>query len=87
VEQILCRKLVKKGNAARLQVLIKYQVDLISYFSSKENYDVLVTRFPAASAWGQAESHGSVAAILEAMGQQGGRKVGRTLNEELKTYN
>lgn len=52
-EAIVDRRLVKKGNAAHLQVLIKW-MHLPASMATWEDYDVLRTRFPNASAWGQA---------------------------------
>lgn len=54
-EEILDRRLVKKGNAAHVQVLIKWS-SLPAHQATWEDYEVLKTRFPSAPAWGQAVS-------------------------------
>jgi hypothetical protein len=54
-ELILDRRLVKKGNTAHVQVLIKWS-SLSADDATWEDYDVLKTRFPSAPAWGQAAS-------------------------------
>lgn len=63
-ETILDRRLVKKGNAAYLQVLIQW-TSLPSTMATWEDYEVLHKRFPDAPAWGQAgtQGGGSVTAI------------------------
>lgn len=52
-EQVLDRRLVKKGNTAILQVFIKWS-GLPDTSATWEDYNVLRTRFPNAPAWGQA---------------------------------
>jgi hypothetical protein len=52
-EQILDRRLVKKGNSATPQVLIKWS-HLPEASATWEDYNVVRTRFPDAAAWGQA---------------------------------
>ena len=54
-EQVLERRLVKKGNAAIPQVLIKW-TRLPAASATWEDYNVVKARFPAAPAWGQASS-------------------------------
>ncbi|WVZ94909.1 hypothetical protein U9M48_040738 [Paspalum notatum var. saurae] len=54
-EVILDRRLVKKGNQAITQVLIKWS-NLPASSATWEDYDVLKTHFPASVAWGQATS-------------------------------
>jgi len=54
-EQVLDRGMLKKGNAAVIQVLIKW-THLPSDAATWEDWDVLVARFPAMLAWGQASS-------------------------------
>ena len=54
-EQVLERRLVKKGNAAISQVLIKW-TRLPAASATWEDYNVVKARFPAAPAWGQASS-------------------------------
>jgi hypothetical protein len=56
-EEILDRRLVKKGNAALLQVLVRW-TNLPATSATWEDYDVVHHRFPAAQAWGQAGSPG-----------------------------
>ncbi|XP_071680493.1 uncharacterized protein [Lolium perenne] len=52
-ERVLDRRMVKKGNATIVQVLVKWtNVDEAS--ASWENWDVLKERFPFVVAWGQA---------------------------------
>jgi hypothetical protein len=48
---------VKKGNAALLQVLIRW-TNLPATCATWKDYDVVHHRFPAAPAWGQAGSPG-----------------------------
>nr|XP_045084693.1 uncharacterized protein LOC123494100 [Aegilops tauschii subsp. strangulata] len=55
--EILDRRLVKRGNAALLQVLIRWS-DLPADFATWEDYVALEKRFPQAAAWGQAASQG-----------------------------
>ena len=52
-EQVLDRRLVKKGNTTIPQVLIKWS-NLPEASATWEDYNVLRARFPAAAAWGQA---------------------------------
>lgn len=52
-ERILDRRLVKKGNTAITQVLIKWS-QLPEDAATWEDWEVLATRFPAVLAWGQA---------------------------------
>jgi hypothetical protein len=54
-EQILDRRLVKKGNTAIPQVLLTW-TGLPKESTTWEDYHVVRKRFPAAPAWGQAES-------------------------------
>ena len=56
-QEILDRRLVKKANAAYLQVLIKWSM-MPASMVTWEDYDVLQQRFPGATAWGQAVSQG-----------------------------
>ena len=56
-EQILDRRLVKKGNNAITQVLIKW-TNLPEDATTWEDANVLRERFPDALAWGQASSPG-----------------------------
>ena len=55
--EILDRRLVKKGNAAILQVLIHWS-DLSAASATWEDYEAVHHRFPDAPAWGQARSAG-----------------------------
>ena len=52
-EEILDRRLVKKGNTAVPQVLVKW-VGIPSSLATWEDLHVCKTRFPGAIAWGQA---------------------------------
>lgn len=52
-EQILDRRLIKKGNKAVPQVLIKWS-HIPTSSATWEDYYVVKSRFPEASAWGQA---------------------------------
>lgn len=54
-EQLLDRRLVKKGNNAIPQVLVKW-TGLPTTSATWEDYHVLRQRFPKAPAWGQAAS-------------------------------
>ena len=54
-EQVLARRLVKKGNAAIPQVLIKWS-KLPEASATWEDYNVVKECFPAALAWGLASS-------------------------------
>lgn len=54
-EAILERRLVKRGNAAHVQVLLKWSL-LPADHATWEDYHVVKTRFPDAPAWGQAET-------------------------------
>lgn len=56
-EEILDRRLIKKDNAAYLQVLIKWS-SMPPSMATWEDYDVLRQRFPGAAAWGQAATQG-----------------------------
>jgi hypothetical protein len=56
-EQILQRRLVKKGNTAMPQVLVKWS-GLPTTSTTWEDHHVLKERFPAAPAWGRAGSSG-----------------------------
>ena len=56
-DEILDRRLIKKDNAAYLQVLIKWST-LPASLATWEDYDVLRQRFPDAAAWGQAATQG-----------------------------
>ena len=55
--EILDRRLVKKGNAAILQVLIRWS-ELPATAATWEDYEAVHQRFPDAPAWGQAGSIG-----------------------------
>ena len=50
---VLNRRLVKKGDSAITQVLVKWS-GLSSEMATWEDYYVLKERFPAAPAWGHA---------------------------------
>lgn len=67
-EAIIDRRLVNKGNAAHLQVLLKWST-LPSSFATWEDYEVTKKRFPQAPAWGQVVSKvgGNGTATLAAM--------------------
>ena len=52
-EEILDQRLVKKGNVASLQVLIKWST-MPPSMATWEDHQVLRERFPDAAAWGQA---------------------------------
>nr|ABF94845.1 retrotransposon protein, putative, unclassified [Oryza sativa Japonica Group] len=54
-EAILERRLVKRSNAAHVQVLLKWS-SLPADHATWEDYHVVKTRFPDAPAWGQAET-------------------------------
>lgn len=56
-EEILERRLVKRGNAAHLQVQIKW-ANLPDEVATWEDYEVLRARFKTAPAWGHAGSQG-----------------------------
>jgi ribosomal protein L21E len=56
-EEILERRLCKKGNAAHVQIKVKWS-SLPAHQATWEDYDVLRARFPSAPAWGQASSSG-----------------------------
>lgn len=60
-EEILERRLSKKGNAALLQVRVRWS-SLPATTTTWEDYEVLRQRFPSAPAWGQAgtQAGGSV---------------------------
>jgi hypothetical protein len=65
-EAILDRRMMKKGNAPMIQVLIKWKT-LPDEEATWEDWDVLTTRFPAVLAWGQASASpgGSVTHVGE----------------------
>ena len=54
-EEILERRLVKRGNSALVQVRIKW-ANLPVEAATWEDYDVLRTRYPAATIWEGASS-------------------------------
>ena len=54
-DQVLERRLVKKGNTAITQVLVTW-TGLPKDTATWEDYYVVKNRFPAAPAWGQAAS-------------------------------
>jgi hypothetical protein len=56
-EKILDRRLVKKGNAALPQVLIKWTT-LTEDMATWEDWTTLSTKFPFILAWGQASASG-----------------------------
>lgn len=56
-EKILERRLVKKGNAAVPQCLIKW-IGIPATSATWEDYHVVKARFPDATAWGQANCAG-----------------------------
>lgn len=56
-EQVLDRRLVKKGNRAITQVLVKW-CNLPTEASTWEDFQVVQERFPDAVAWGQATTEG-----------------------------
>lgn len=56
-EQVLDIRLVKKGNKATPQVLIKWSSLPVDYVAW-EDYNVVRHRFPKAVAWGQATGPG-----------------------------
>lgn len=76
-EEILDRRLVKKGNAAYLQVLVKWSTVPASS-ATWEDYQVLKERFPSAPAWGPAGSEGegsvSMAILTTGLNQTGIRE-------------
>jgi hypothetical protein len=57
-EEILDRRLVKKGNASHLQILVKW-TKFPAASATWEDYEVLKARFPSAPAWGHAGSSGA----------------------------
>lgn len=57
-EAVLDRRLVKKGNAAYLQVLVQWS-SLPTSMATWEDYEVLRKRYPKATAWGQSASQGA----------------------------
>jgi hypothetical protein len=65
-EAILNRRMMKKGNAPVIQVLIKWKT-LAEEEATWEDWDVLTTRFPTVLAWGQASASpgGSVTPVDE----------------------
>lgn len=54
-EEVLDRRLVKKGNAPYLQVLVKWS-GVPTTSATWEDYEVIKAKFPDAPAWGQAGS-------------------------------
>lgn len=56
-EEILDRRLVKKGNASYLQILVKWS-SIPAASATWEDYQVLKERYPDAPAWGHAGSSG-----------------------------
>jgi hypothetical protein len=62
-EEILDRRLVKKGNKSYLQVLIKWST-LKADMATWEAYDVVRQRFSDAVAWGQAATQGEASVTL-----------------------
>lgn len=72
-EEILDRRLVKKGNAAHQQLLVKW-TKFPATDATWEDYQVLRTRYPAAPAWGHAGSPGegtvSTSALSEVVKQR-----------------
>jgi hypothetical protein len=54
---MLDRRLVKKGNVAHLQVLIKWR-DLPEDMATWEDWETLKIQFPAMLTWGQAQFPG-----------------------------
>jgi hypothetical protein len=56
-EKILDRRLVKRGNAALPQVLIKW-TNIPEDSATWENWETLKAKFPAVLTWGQVSSHG-----------------------------
>lgn len=65
-EEILERRLVKKGNAAMLQVRIRW-TNSPAEVSTWEDYEALKQRFPDAPAWGQAGTEGEANVTTSAM--------------------
>lgn len=63
---ILDRRMVKRGNAAVVQVKVRWG-SLPEDFSTWEDYDVLCVRFPEVKSWGQDSSHGGGTVIAAAM--------------------
>jgi hypothetical protein len=61
--EILDRRMVKKGNAATVQVLIRWS-GMPSLCATWEDFHVVKNRFPQALAWGQASSQGGIAMTL-----------------------
>ena len=78
-EEILDRRLGKKGNASHLQILVKWTT-IPASSAAWEDYQVLKDRYPAAPAWGQAgSSGGGIVGTLEVAkvwARQGRRKEG-----------
>ena len=58
LEEILDRRLVKKGNAAHLQILVMWY-SIPAAAATWEDYEVLRACYPKAPAWGQAGSPGA----------------------------
>jgi len=69
-EAILDRRLTKKGNAAVVQVLIKW-ISLPSTMATWEDYNVLKSSFPSAAAWGQAGTQGGHSVTADSSDQAG----------------
>ncbi|KAK1602459.1 hypothetical protein QYE76_071987 [Lolium multiflorum] len=62
-EEILDRRLVKKGNKSYLQVLIKWST-MKEDMATWEDYEVVRQRFPDAAAWGQVATQGEASVTL-----------------------
>jgi hypothetical protein len=56
-ELILDRRLSKKGNASITQVLVRWS-SLPANLATWEDYNVIKTKFPDATTWGQAATQG-----------------------------
>lgn len=56
-QEVVDRRLIKKGNTAILQVKVTWS-GLPTSMTTWEDYQVLKQHFPKALAWGQAASHG-----------------------------
>ena len=76
-EEILDRRLVKKGNASYLHILVKWS-SIPAASATWEDSQVLKQRYPDAPAWGHAGSSGggivSTLAMRKARARQGKRK-------------
>lgn len=68
--EILDRRMVKKGNAAVVQVQVRWG-SLSPHLATWEDYDVLRTRFPSAPAWGQVSAPAGGTVILPDMTKNG----------------